>query len=577
METVIHLTTLPLSALLPPKDNPRRVIDKSLIAGLAQSIRSGEILQNLLVRPDGPETYRVIFGKRRFLALQLLKREGAIGDDYQVPVGIKVDMTDDDARWFSAVENVQREPLHPLDEAEDFAKLLQSGGALEILTARTGLSATTLKRRVALATLAPEVKKAFRAGLFGRLVAEALTLGSREQQRGLLESFKSEDPPDAGDIREIVLEQKPTLAMAIFPREKYRGSLTTDLFADEETTYFDDVDQFLTLHKEAVDALAVERRVSAAFVDSLSLYTVPWWQYRDAQDGEPSGVVINLHPTGVVEVRDGLVRHSVDEPAAQATRVSPIAPRARRERPEFSSELLRYAACQRSAAMQAALLADPRKGKEVAVLLLLLGFRRDFGVDMDLHACHAAAAQEKNQRSHRSISAVAGPLAVALGCGSGEADQGQTDGVSELAEAPDAFMLSETIGRVAEQDLDQLLVILPLLCFGQEYVDLVDDGESLVNTMAARVGITTRAWWTPDNCFLTLLTREQLLTVARAVEAAPQLVGMNGWTKKRLVAELAAYFASHASSAQEADRPAYNWLPGILRFPAVKTLDSETA
>jgi ParB family chromosome partitioning protein len=45
--------TVPLSALLPPKDNPRRTLDQSLIAGLAQSIKTDGVLQNLLVRPEG--------------------------------------------------------------------------------------------------------------------------------------------------------------------------------------------------------------------------------------------------------------------------------------------------------------------------------------------------------------------------------------------------------------------------------------------------------------------------------------------------------------------------------------------
>jgi ParB family chromosome partitioning protein len=137
-----------------------------------------------------------------------------------------------------------------------------------------------VKRRLALASLAPDVKKAFRAGTFGRSVAEALSLGSREQQRAVLESLQSEEPPDAEDIREMFLGQKPTLAMAIFPRERYTGTLTTDLFADEENTYFDDPELFLTLQREAVEALAEERRKTAAFVEVLHLYTVPWWQWR---------------------------------------------------------------------------------------------------------------------------------------------------------------------------------------------------------------------------------------------------------------------------------------------------------
>lgn len=572
----MQLTTVAFATLLPPKDNPRRVIDKTLIAGLAQSIRAGEILQNLLVRPDGEGTYRVVFGKRRFLALQLLKKEGAIDGDYQVPVGIKEGLSDDDARWLSTVENAQREQLHPLDEGEDFARLLQLGGSLDVLTERTGLSLATVKRRLALATLAPDVKKAFRAGTFGRSIAEALSLGSREQQRAVLESLQSEEPPDAEDIREMFLGQKPTLAMAIFPRERYTGTLTTDLFADEENTYFDDPEQFLALQREAVEALAEERRKTAAFVEVLHLYTVPWWQFREPEAGESSGVVINMHPSGVVEIREGLVRHNVEEPVAQATRQSPIAPRPTRERPAFAADLLRYAACQRSAAVQAALLFNPRKGKEAAATLLLLGFRRSFGVRLTAHTCHSAPATERNQRSHRSVEAIATHLAVRLGFTDDGSEGDRPDGITCLLDSPDALVVADNVSRLDDDKLDQLLILLPLLCLGQDHLDATDAGESLLNRVATGVDVALRSWWMPDAGFLSLLTREHLLQIAQATGASEYLKGMNGWTKKKLVEDLGAYLADHADPAKETDHRACDWIPGLLRFPAVKAIVEDT-
>ena len=81
-----------------------------------------------------------------------------------------------------------------------------------------------------------------------------------------------------------IRDRKPTLSLAIFPREQYLGTLTTDLFADDETTYFDDVDQFLALQKQAVNVLAEERRKTAAWVEEFYLYTVPWWQFREARE-----------------------------------------------------------------------------------------------------------------------------------------------------------------------------------------------------------------------------------------------------------------------------------------------------
>ena len=60
----MQLTTVPLSALLPPKGNPRRTLDNTQVATLARSIAVDGLLQNLVVRREGDETFRVVSGKR---------------------------------------------------------------------------------------------------------------------------------------------------------------------------------------------------------------------------------------------------------------------------------------------------------------------------------------------------------------------------------------------------------------------------------------------------------------------------------------------------------------------------------
>src|SRR5216683_7191081 len=95
MEDSMHLTTVPLSSLLAPKGNPRRTLDNAEVRTLARSIAVDGVLQNLIVRREGDEAFRVISGKRRFLALKLLKKQGAIDETYQVPVEIKDELTDD--------------------------------------------------------------------------------------------------------------------------------------------------------------------------------------------------------------------------------------------------------------------------------------------------------------------------------------------------------------------------------------------------------------------------------------------------------------------------------------------------
>ena len=184
--------------------------------------------------------------------------------------------------------------------------------------------------------------------------------------------------------RLMLCAQKPSASIAIFPLEQYTGTFTRDLFADEETTYFDDVDQFFVLQREATEALAERHRKNADWVDTFNSYGVPWWQYGEARKGKRGGIVINLHPSGRVEVKKGLVRHQVKQEVVEMTKETPEAPK---QRPEASAALIRYVALHKSIAVQAALLQNPRKAKEVAAMTLLLGLLPSKRLRIDVHPC----------------------------------------------------------------------------------------------------------------------------------------------------------------------------------------------
>ena len=123
------IITVPFSSLIPGTQNPRKVSDEKLIAGLAASIKADGLLHNLVVQKAKRRKYRVIAGNRRYRALALLKAEGAIGDDYPVPVEVR-ETTDGDAFRLATIENVQRETLNPIDEADAIAAVFQEGAAI---------------------------------------------------------------------------------------------------------------------------------------------------------------------------------------------------------------------------------------------------------------------------------------------------------------------------------------------------------------------------------------------------------------------------------------------------------------
>src|SRR5579871_5002783 len=111
--------TVPIEAVRPSPLQPRRHFAEAEIEALAQSIREKGILQPLLVRPaaEGEARYELVAGERRWRAAQ---RAGL----HEVPVAVR-EFADREALEIALVENLQREDLSALDEAEAYNRLVR--------------------------------------------------------------------------------------------------------------------------------------------------------------------------------------------------------------------------------------------------------------------------------------------------------------------------------------------------------------------------------------------------------------------------------------------------------------------
>lgn len=118
LDRVRQTKQVPVEFIHPGRFQPRRHFDDTAIAELIQSVKEKGILQPLLVRRDPTQTnsYEIIAGERRWRAAQ------AAGL-HEVPVVIR-DLTDREALEISIIENVQRQDLTPLEEAEGYRRLL---------------------------------------------------------------------------------------------------------------------------------------------------------------------------------------------------------------------------------------------------------------------------------------------------------------------------------------------------------------------------------------------------------------------------------------------------------------------
>jgi ParB family chromosome partitioning protein len=563
------IQSIPLSSILPPDGNPRTAIDPTGIEGLAASIQTDGLLQNLVVAQikGRKPRYRLISGERRYRALKLLEERGVLPDDYAVPVDIRAGLSAEDSLRLATVENLQRENLTPLEEAAAFAGLMQDGASLEDLAARTGLSVSTNKRRLALTGLCDETKTALESGALTLAQAEALTLGTHEAQRDLVQRLADGFHYDADDIRNILLERRPSVALARFPLEQYQGTFTTDLFGEDDTTYFDDVEQFFTLQRQAVAEMVEAYAATAEWVEVTEHYHIPRWHYRQAEEGDAGGVVINLAPSGEVEVLDGLARHEVTASVASATADTPLAPR---PKPPYSEMLCRYIAHHKSMAVQHLLLANPRKAREVAVLLLLGISDYVPSVNLSRHDCLATFARaDETPASYESMDRQAKRLAAALGLAKDDEEDAGWPLLRYFYGA--ATALYEAVKALSDEDLDQLHLLLTTLCFGQGDINRLDTADTLFNRVARDLGADMRAYWRPDTDFLSRRTRAQLVQIVEESGLIDRMPDARGMKKGELVRTLERQFARvhDLSNPTDADLKARDWLPDAMRFPAV--------
>ncbi|MET0334477.1 MAG: ParB/RepB/Spo0J family partition protein [Rhizobacter sp.] len=149
--------TLKLAQLQPGKYQPRTRMDEGSLYELAESIKAQGIMQPILVRPVGTNRYEIIAGERRTRAAKL-----AGLDD--VPVLVK-DVPDEAAAAMALIENIQREDLNPLEEAQGIARLVNEFHLTHEQAAQAvGRSRSAASNLLRLLNLAEPVQQMLMAG-----------------------------------------------------------------------------------------------------------------------------------------------------------------------------------------------------------------------------------------------------------------------------------------------------------------------------------------------------------------------------------------------------------------------------
>ncbi len=167
VDEAMPTNTLSINDIVPNKDQPRKTFDEGALQELADSISQHGVLQPLLVRPLPAGGYQLVAGERRW-------RASRIAGLKEVPVVIK-ELSDVETMEIAIIENLQREDLNPIEEAEGLQALIdRCGFTQEDVAVSVGKSRPAIANSLRLLKLPKEVRDMTRNGEISAGHARAL-------------------------------------------------------------------------------------------------------------------------------------------------------------------------------------------------------------------------------------------------------------------------------------------------------------------------------------------------------------------------------------------------------------------
>lgn len=180
-----NVVMVPVSAIMPNRFQPRQVFDERRITELAETIKEHGLLQPIVLREYEPEHYEIIAGERRFRAVNELKWD-------TVPAIIQK-LSDDETASLALIENLQREGLSPIEEAQAYQALMKLNQLTQAqLAGEVGKSQSFIANKLRLLKLSQPVQDAMMAHEISERHGRALLAVTDKQQAKLLKRIMSD-------------------------------------------------------------------------------------------------------------------------------------------------------------------------------------------------------------------------------------------------------------------------------------------------------------------------------------------------------------------------------------------------
>jgi len=259
MSKPFDLKFIPFNALHISELNMRHSETAPEIDDILPSVKERGIRQPLIVRREGGTAkkpkYGIVAGRRRHFCLSAIAAEGSEIPD--VPCCVMDAKDDALAVETSIIENVARLAPTEMEQYEAFKVLADKGQSIDDIAAVFGITPHSVKRRLALGSLIPDVRDAYTNQQIDAASIRALTMATEEQQTEWLALFNSDDYCPTGNQLKAWLTGGGVITTdkALFDVTEYSGTILTDLFG--EHGQFADTEHFWESQNAAI-AEAVE-------------------------------------------------------------------------------------------------------------------------------------------------------------------------------------------------------------------------------------------------------------------------------------------------------------------------------
>jgi ParB family chromosome partitioning protein len=549
----MQLTHIDLGKLSVAAVNMRHGKKAPDVSDILPSIRARGVLVPLLVRPNGsPENFEIVAGRRRYFAARIIADEQ--GEIAPLPCGVMEPGDDAAAVEASLIENIARLDPDEVSQWETFTRLVKEGRSVVEIATTFGITERMVSQRLALGSLLPTIRNAYRNEEIDAETIRHLTLASKARQKEWLALFNDPEQhaPRGSQVKQWLCGgQSISTRVALFPVADYPGAIIADLFGED--SYFAEAGLFWETQNAAIAAKR-DAYLAADWRDVVILEPGTHfraWDHEKTPKRKGGKVFIAVSHQGGVEFHEGYLSRKDARRAQNTTDGEQAAPGSKPSRPEVSSALQTYIDLHRHAAVRTAVLDHPGVALRVMVAHAITGSH--------LWSVKPEPQQARNEAIAASVAASASEVAFAdkrgavftlLGLSGDEATVAGGNG--------DDYSTAETFARLLALPDDDVLRVLAVVMG-----ETLEAGSAVVEALGAHLKLDMGAVWQPDEAFFDLIRDRQVVNAMVAEVAGKRSADANVAEKLKTQKQIIRDSLTGSNGRDKVEA----WLPGWMQVP----------